>query len=273
MRVRSTMLAAPAKASIVQKETVARLQSRVAPVYLVNEYPKSGGTWLKFMLADALGCPAWIKGRPAWAPCVMQAHWLASKGSCRTVVLFRDGRDVMVSLYYHSLFVNEFQNASLVRIMRGRLRFDHFEDIRTNLLAFMKFVIDTPLSPRFSWVDFVHAWTGRPEVVQTSYESLRADTAGELARIVEEVAGRQISEDSAKAIVEAHSMANMRKRKEELNPGLKTDQKAEVSFIRQGSVGGWSKHFSDEALEWFEARAGTALDKLGYARGRPPVTA
>lgn len=271
MRLRPTVLAAPAKTAILQKEAVARLQSRIAPVYLVNEYPKSGGTWLKFMLAEALGCPAWTKGKPAWAPCVMQAHWITSKGKCRTVALFRDGRDVMVSLYYHSLFVNEFQNTALVRIMRDQLRFDKFEDIRKNLLAFMKFVVDTPLSPRFSWIDFVEAWAGRPDVVQTSYEGLRADAAGEIVRIVEEVSGGRIGGDLASAIVEAHSMANMRKRIDELNPGLKGDRKAEVSFFRKGSVGGWSEYFTDEALEWFEARAGTALDVLGYPRGRPRV--
>lgn len=260
---------APAKAAVLQKEFVARVQSRVTPVYLVNEYPKSGGTWLKMMLAEALGHAAWTRGKPAWGPCVLQAHWINPRGRCRVVGLFRDGRDVMVSYYYHSLFRNELGNAPLVRAMRELFRFDDLEDIRANLLPFMKVMMENPVSPRFTWLDFVERWAGRPGVVLCRYEDLRADTAGTLAKVTQSLAGVSLDPARAQQIAEAYSMENMRRRKAELNPGIRGQDNAEVSFIRKGSVGGWSEHFTDEALAWFEHRAGTALDRLGYSRGRP----
>lgn len=269
MRIRPTVIATPEKGAALQKEVVARIQSRITPVYLVNEYPKSGGTWLKFMLAEALDCPAWTKGAPVWAPCVMQAHWIAPKGKCKTIILVRDGRDVMVSYYYHALFRNEFQNGALVRIMRDRLRCSSYEDIRGNLVSFMREMIENPVSPGFSWIDFIHAWAHRPDVVICRYEDLRRDSASEIRRIYEAVTGEQLDRRRAVEIAEAYSMEKMRDRKKELHPGLKRQSDAEISFIRKGGVGGWSEHFTDEALAWFEERAGTALDALGYPRGRP----
>jgi hypothetical protein len=132
----------------------------------------------------------------------------------------------------------------------------------------MKEMFDRPVSPAFSWSDFVHDWAGRPNVVSCRYEDLRTDTVGELCRIHEELTGTRLDASRAAEIAEAYSMANMRKRKEELHPGLKLQENPETSFIRKGSVGGWSEHFTDEALDWFEARAGSALDVLGYPRGR-----
>jgi len=57
---------APHRAAMVQKPFMAHVASRLYPVYLVNEFPKSGGTWLKDMLADSLGVPARTKGRNSW---------------------------------------------------------------------------------------------------------------------------------------------------------------------------------------------------------------
>jgi hypothetical protein len=272
MILRQTTITAPAKQAVLQKEFVSRVQSRIKPVYVVNEYPKSGGTWLKMMLAEALELPAWTKGKPVWAPCVMQGHWGSSKGGCRMICLFRDGRDVMVSYYYHSFFRNELGNAPLVKLMRKRFNFNELEDIKGNLLPFMKGMFDDPISPNFSWLDFVNRWASRPDVLICRYEDLRLDTAGTLCRLFESLTGENgLDRGRAQNIADSYTMQNMRKRKAELNPGMKGQENAEISFIRKGSVGGWSEHFTDESLEWFEQRMGDSLDLLGYTRGRPGV--
>lgn len=259
----------PNKLAVVQKEYISRIYSHLNPVYLVNEHPKSGGTWLKFMLADVHGLPAWTKGAPSWRSCVMQAHWLAPHGKCRTVALFRDGRDVMVSYYFHSFFRNEFQNASFSRFMRNKFNFADYEDLQSNLLPFMKVMLINPVSPGFTWMDFVRVWNKRPGTVSCRYEDLRRDTAQELIRLGDKLLGLDIDRKHAEIIADRYSMENMRKRKSELNPIIKNKQIAEKSFIRKGSVGGWSEHFSDEALEWFESQAGEELIALGYKLGRP----
>lgn len=269
MRRLNTLFLAPQKLAVVQKEIVARGLSWYQDIFLVNEYPKSGGTWLKLMLSEALDMPAWTKVNPQWGSCVMQAHWLHKRGRCRTITLFRDGRDIMVSLYYHSFFRNEFQNAAYTEYMKKRFRFKDFSDIRSNLPEFMKITFDNPVSPGFNWADFVNNWTGRDDVVACSYEDLRSDTPRTLVKIVLELTGHKLSYERAVAISESHSIENMRKRFAEENALSKQSNNVEVSFLRKGVVGGWSGSFSDEALDWFETRAGDALDVLGYKRGRP----
>jgi hypothetical protein len=269
MRTPLASIRAPSKGAMIQKEFMAHVASRIDPVYLVNEFPKSGGTWLKHMLADSLGVPTWTKGSMSWRSCVLQGHWLKPRGRSRTVALFRDGRDVMVSFYHHAFFLNEFQNGSLVRKMRKQFHFDDYKDIRTNLLPFMRGIHETPISPHFRWIDFVDAWAGRDDVVITRYEDLRADAAAELDRIVFELTGEAPPPGRSAQIVDHYTMEQMRERKADLNPGVAGRQSAEVSFIRKGSVGGWSEAFTDEALEWFDAIHGDALRQLGYETGRP----
>lgn len=263
------LLRIPAPYAVLQKEFVARFSSWVSPVYLVNEYPKSGGTWLKFMLADALGLPPWTKGRPPWGSCVMQAHWLNAPTRCRTVVQFRDGRDVMVSFYYHSFFKNEFRNARLTELMRERFKFADYGDIRSNLLPFMRGIFSQPVSPDFTWKAFVHRWVNEPNVAICRYDDLRRDTETELQRLVSKLTPGALSRSDAEAIAERYSMENMRQNAAKLNPKMTGHQAAEKSFIRKGSVSGWSDSFTDEALAWFEQRHADELQQLGYKLGRP----
>jgi len=272
MKILGKFSRVPFKTAILQKELLARCGSHLWPIYLVNEYPKCGGTWLRFMLAEALSRPAWTKGKPAWSSCVMQAHWLRQRGRCRTVALFRDGRDVMVSFYFHSLFRNEFQNGPLVRLMRQRLAYTDYEDIRSNLLHFMQTMLESPVSPGFSWKQFVNEWAAKPGVVLSRYEDLRADTSAELTRLVRALTGSDLDSATADAIVERFSMQNMRMNKSALNPGMTGRQKAVKSFFRQGKVGGWNEYFTDNALAWLDENHAVELTALGYSLGRPNET-
>jgi Sulfotransferase domain len=253
-----------------RKAIWARTLSGVLPIYLVNEYPKSGGTWLKMMLAEALGLPAWTRYDPVWTSCVMQAHWLKPTGLVNTVALLRDGRDVMVSYYHHSFFENEHFNGDYVARMRASFAFGDFGDVRTNLLPFMRRMLETPVSPGFSWVDFVETWARGPARVVTRYEDLRSDTPGELQRIFNGLGAGSLPRERAEQLAELYSMGAMRERNV-----LKRNESArpQGEFIRKGSVGGWTEYFSDEALEYFETKAGHALQLAGYRLGRPGACA
>lgn len=88
MRIPLASIRAPRKGAMVQQEFVAHLALCMCPGYLVNEFRKSGGTWLKHMLADSLGVPVWAKGRMSWRSYALQGHWLKPFGRCRTSALF-----------------------------------------------------------------------------------------------------------------------------------------------------------------------------------------
>ena len=236
-----------------------RLFARSVPFYVVNEFPKSGGTWLTQMMSDAMDLPfhrnAFVKLERA----VIHGHYLNPIGLGNVVVLWRDPRDVIVSFYHHCYFVSEyadvmFGNRQLVSLMKERCPFADYNDVRTNLPAFIRFISTTPVAPRYSWAKFVSIWANRPGTIQTSYEALRADTAGELTRIIKAVSGQDLSPEHAAQVAEAHSFARA-KAAADRNKTASTER----SFVREGSVGGWQTQFSDAALQ--------ELVKCGYTEG------
>lgn len=234
------------KAFAVRHKGYVRTFSGIAPYYLVNEFPKSGGTWLAQMLADALGLPFRRNAPIRLERSVTHGHFLKPLGLRNVVVLWRDPRDLLVSYYYHCYFVNEHHNAALVRLMKKRCPFEEYTDIRTNLPDFIRFLTETPLSPSFTWPEFAQVWAGRPSTIQTSYEALRADTPGELARVAEALTGASLPTGRAVAVAEHHSFARAKQAADQAQP---TD--AEISFVREGALGGWRRHFTPESKAVF----------------------
>lgn len=250
--------------SVFKKKLALKLLSERLPIYVINEFPKSGGTWLKNMLADALGVTAWTREKSAFQSCVMLTHSMSTDGA-KPIILFRDGRDVMVSFYFHSFFYNDVLNSSHVDLMRKELNFKDYNDVKGNLLEFMKRIHSSPVSPLFSWVEFVDEWAGRDDIIQTSYEALRLDTATELSRIVaESTKNMEIDEQHISEIVKKYSFENVKSNGIVLHGNIEKKQAAERVFARKGSVGGWEQYFTEDSIVWFESIAKNQLKSLGY---------
>jgi hypothetical protein len=239
---------------LVMAQGLSRLLGQVT----VNEFPKSGGTWLGQMLSSALGLPFPRNAWPRFGPSILHGHYIHPFGMKRVVIVWRDGRDVMVSWYHHCLFENEIGNAGLVKTTRREVGFVDFENVKSNLPRFIEYSFKAQRQPGFSWADFIRRWHGRRGVVYTRYEDLRQDTVGELRRIGEVLSGRTISEDKARSVAEEFSFARQSGRK----PG------AEIkgSFMRKGMVGDWKNVFNAEARELFCELAGDALILAGYEK-------
>jgi hypothetical protein len=235
------------------------LMSGVLPLYVVNEFPKSGGTWVGQMLGRALGLPFPRNRLPVLQPSIMHGHYLNPWGMKNVVVAWRDGRDVMVSWYHQQLIAHEW-NELQVRRSRRELLLEDYGDVHGNLPAFIEYAFTRPHSPRFSWADFVRRWHGRKDAIHVRYEDLRRDTACELRRIVLGLTGRQPSPEEATAIVEEFSF--------ERQAGRRAGEEDKGSFLRKGVVGDWRARFSREAKEVFDRYAGDELILLGYERDR-----
>lgn len=242
----------PISAGIRQKCYV-RLFSGIAPYFVVNEYPKSGGTWLAQMLSEVLDAPFRRNQPIRLERAVTHGHFLSPLGIKNSVVLWRDPRDVVVSWYFHCFFVNEHGNDLLVHLMKDRLKFTDYNDVHSNLPAFIRFISNRPVTPSFDWPTFADVWVKRPGTVQTSYEVLRRDTVGELSRIAMELTGLDLDEKLVQKAVARYDFYQVKKAADRHRSG-----KAEISFLREGSVGGWRRHFS------YTAHA--ELHKLGYTK-------
>ena len=230
--------------------------SAFVPYFLVNEFPKSGGSWLGQMLANGLNVPFPRNRLPMLRASIMHGHYLRPGVMRNVVILWRDGRDVLVSLYYHSLFKNDKWNQRLVERVRSELSFRDYNDIESNLPDFIHYVYTSRKHFRFNWAEFVEHWIGRDNVVYVKYEDLRNDTSGQLIRVIRELHGVGISETLAHEIAGKYSFENM--------SGRKPGQQLSNSFLRKGIVGDWKNHFSPESRSIFDRYAGDALVALGY---------
>ncbi|MDZ7662816.1 sulfotransferase domain-containing protein [Thiohalophilus sp.] len=172
------------------------------------------------------------------------------------LVVWRDGRDILISQYFHSLFKNEKGNSVLVDSCRADLGFQDYENISANLVQFMEYIYETKHHPRFSWVDFANRWVGCEHCTHVFYEDLRSHPARELQRIINSLSGISLDADQCKKIVCCHSF--------EKKAGRKPGEENSHSFMRKGVVGDWKNYFTCEARERFHAYAGDALIRLGY---------
>ncbi len=235
------------------------LLSGPVPLYVVNEFPKSGGTWVGQMLGRALGVPFPRNRFPVLRPSIMHGHYLRPGGIKNVVVVWRDGRDVMVS-WYHQQLIPHGLNALQVARSRRELPLDDYEDVRKNLPAFIEYAFTRPHDPAFSWSDFVRRWWGRKEAVHVRYEDLLRDTPGELRRVFRELTGERLPPERASAIAEEFSFERQARRR----PG----EEDRSSFLRKGVAGDWRNYFGPEARRTFDRYAGEELILLGYERDR-----
>ena len=256
-----------------ERYLVCRTLSKWLPLYVVAEYPKSGGTWLCQMLAAALEVPFPRNRRIRYTSCVVHGHYvysdgLFSKRPSHAICMIRDGRDIMVSLYFHSLFENERTSPHVVRRTRSALAFQDCEDVSENLPKFIEYVFDRQRKSRspfqFTWPQFVRSWSGR-DVGFVKYEELIHDTLGVLRETVERIATKPINSNRLQEIVDEFSFAKQASRE----PGVEKRN----SFLRKGVAGDWQNNFSIEARRVFDELAGEELILLGYESNRSWVDA
>ena len=232
--------------------------SNVFPLFIVNEYPKSGGTWVGQMLGSALGVPFPRNCFPAFKSSIMHGHHLNSWGMNNVVIVWRDGRDMIISWYHYCLYKHRFFSEYLLRKVIRDLNIKDPQEIVSNLPRFIEYSFEGKLYPRFSWSTFVKAWIGRSDTVYVRYEDLRQDTSQELQRIFHQLTGQTLTDQRASAIVEEFSF--------ERQSGRKPGEENKNSSLRKGIVGDWHNYFSQEACEIFDYYAGESLIQLGYEK-------
>lgn len=230
---------------------------------LLASYPRSGSTWLRFLLVEALtGQDAeWESlnrsipdaGAHRRAPRMLGGKGRLVKthdravGPCRRAIyLARDGRDVALSEYrwwVRGGLKQDF-DAFLAEWLRGS----------NSLFGF--------------WGDHVAYWldsalASRAALLVVRFEDLRTDTQASLRRIVRFL-GAEVSDETIAAAIEHNSVGRSRE-KEERAPASEVRKHASTErFVGTGEVTRWRSNLSREQIEAIERRAGAALTRLGY---------
>lgn len=231
------------------------------PFYLVSEYPKCGGTWVSQMLASYLQVPFPRNERVSLLrqpPSLLHGHHLFNRRFRNVVYVLRDGRDALVSAYYQFLHGNE---SWAVDLLRAKLRFSDYDDVRRNLPAFIEYMFTTYARGHFhfSWSEYVDSVLDHP-VNLVRYEDLLEDPVTAMAEVIRRLCDGDPDMDVLSRICDQYSFERQANRK----PG----DEDTGSFLRKGIAGDWRNKFNREACEVFDQFTGNALIKAGYESDR-----
>jgi Sulfotransferase domain len=231
-----------------------------ADVFLAS-YPRSGSTWLRFLLNEILTGElssfenvnrqlAFI-GHHSHAPRLLpgggrliMTHEAYRKQYTRALYLSRDPRDVALSEY-------AFQKA------RGWIQ----GDFQTYLTEFLR----GRVNGFGSWQSHVRSWLAAADASKGNirvcrYDELRHAPEDSLAQLLDFLKVPVDARRIAQAVAN-NSLQEMRK-KEAQSPQKVSKRDR---FVRSGSVGGWREEFSPDQLRLVRRQLEPELARLGYA--------
>lgn len=238
------------------------------PSYVFASYPKSGRTWLHYMLVTYYAAKYGVAPqkriismarREPRMPSIILTHdgkisafWCRNKRAYagrQVVFLSRDPRDVVVSHYHHC-----------------RNRDQVYDGDMTAFLRDPYYGIDAVIGFLNSW------WKGRHQPQEfhlCRYEDFLTDTRGELLRLLAFLDETAIDQQALDETLESGSFKSMRQREEsgaiKLSGLTETVQTEEARKVRKGKAGGYREELSPENFAYVDERVATLLDPaFGY---------
>jgi hypothetical protein len=226
----------------------------------VGSYPRSGSTWLRFMMLEILaGQSSGFSNTNEMLPDVGKhltgALVLPGKGRFiktheafrpeykKAIYLVRDPRDVALS---------EFAYQTALGLES------------TDFNSYLERFLRTGVNPFSSWIDHVNSWmqaaqSGKAEILHVNFEQLKHAPEEQLRRIVDFLGMPEVR-DRIPGAIKNNSLARM-KEKEKTNPQRAS---AKGRFIRSGAAGGWRSTFTTRQSQLVQQHAGNVLAMLGY---------
>lgn len=243
---------------------------------ILVEYPKSGGTWLGQLVSNYLDIPFPRNQFPTSKRAMFHSHYLPKYNLTKNkniVYLLRDGRDVIISLYFHQLLWNEKNKLSPkdVNYHRSQVPFSDYENIKENLAEFIKYTFEANPSKiqhftyMGNWYEYNMAWLREmescPNIVMVKYEDLLANTENTLRNLLSgllKVDSKMLDTEKIQGVVNKFSFENQAKRKK--------GEENVNSFLRKGIHGDWKNYFGEKEKELFKFYTKDLLVKLNYEK-------
>jgi hypothetical protein len=220
-------------------------------IYIIG-YPKSGNTWLSYLVSyslnmvyDDMNAPGvhprresirkQVKGghsHKSYTPSfgqVFKTHRLLDnlKAEDRVIYIVRDPRDVIISYYY---YLNNSSNGSIE----------------------MSSVIDKVLK---EWAEHLSFYKNVPNTSFIKYEDLLQNSLNALNNLFEtmEIA---VDENVLKSAIEIFSFENM--------SGRKAGIEDKESFFRKGVIGDWKNYIDENEITRIKSKVGDLMKIFDY---------
>jgi len=243
---------------------------RNSDIYLVS-YPKSGNTWMRYLMAyaiwpeltdiDLVEMASYVpsfrlendanKMLDAKSPCNQLKHRIikehtaynsaAKKHIKRAIYLVRDGRDAIVS-YWHFCNQRDQSSIPLSEFIELSAKPEHSNGAwKEHVIGWINADLDAKLIIRYE------------DLLQNPEKCLRS--ALDFSEI-------EVSDAVIKQAVSRASFDSMKKL--EQTKGFNLEQLKTVDFVRQGTQGSWKGSFGQKDLEYFKQFHGGLIKELGY---------
>jgi len=231
----------------------------------MNCYPRSGSTWLRFMLAEIISGepsvsfqkvnrtitgPGLHRNAPplfAGGARLLHSHEKYRKEyATRAMLVVRDARDVMISEHAYQCALGWFEG-----------------DLDAYIMPFLKGEVNA-FGP---WHEHARSWLDSPlakrgDLLVIRFEELRKKTDETLQEILK-FYGVPIDLQVIRSAVANNGLDRM-KEKEKKDPQRASKR---GRFVRTGSVGGWRNVLTPAQARLVEQYAGESLARLGYPVG------
>jgi len=235
----------------------------------IASYPRSGNTWLRFVLFDILAAgqtsgfdevnhlvaEVGLHG-PAQpllpgSGRLIKTHEAYRKQYRKAIYLVRDVRDVVLSEFAYQKALGWVPDD-----------FDHF----------MRQFVRGEVNPFSPWQEHVPGWVDSPlahtpNFLLIKFEEMRRNTEAIVSQVLDFL-GVMVEPQSVRDAIANNSLQRMQE-KEQSQPQLSRAVPAgshgeETRFIRRGSTGGWRNRLTPMQVEFMEQHAGQVLEQMGY---------
>lgn len=240
-------------------------------IYLVS-YPKSGNTWLSFILANVMNDYLNLKLKVNFNSIryfvpdihvdrninpdlelypfrrIIKSHSKYNPFYKNVILLVRNPYDVMVSFYHYSKKLGHFDGD-----------IDKFiKDKSTGIV---------------SWREHTLSWLEKPSIRVglkiIKYEDLKKTPESVTKQIFSQM-GYEVSDEIIKAAVSKSDFENMKKIEVDTFSFATTKHK-DFKFVRKGKIGGGMSELSDRAIDFIFENTKEFLQQLGYEELEPDV--
>lgn len=231
-------------------------------------YPRSGSTWLRFLLFES------IAGESSGFGNVNQSIPDVKEHKIGVPLMPNGGRLIKTHEVYHP----EYRKAVyLVRDPRDVALSEYAYQTALGLVdqpldEYLRVFLTKGVNPFSSWSAHVESWLAAPlssdNLLVVKFEDLRRDTVRGVSEIIR-FFGIAPDESRIRAAIANNSVERMKAKEKE------TPQRASKKgqFIRSGSVGGWRANLTEAQVAVVRDHAADLLNRLSYPLEAPQEAA
>lgn len=242
-------------------------QGNANDIFLTS-YPKSGNTWARFLLANALEYPnnadftrieslipdiyktKYSEIDKTNGPRIIKSHEPFSWFYRKVIYIVRDPRDVLISYYYHQKKMRKIEDSTTLE--------DYAKEFLTNPVPFG------------TWAQNVGSWLGArrgtEDFLLLRYEDMLEQPEESLEKMLS-LLDEKISDEAIAEAVSRSDADRMRKLEaKQKNEWTATkNSRKDIPFVREARSGQWQDVLSPQTVDRISKAWATQMQAVGYS--------